>query len=98
MLSSCTWRRGADVFDTSVTPQRIESCLSDLHSWFCCNGLALNPDKSDAIQFSTVQRARFTVPVDSVTVAGATVSTSDTITTLGVQLDNRLSFNRHVKA
>ena len=76
----------------------IESCLSDLHSWFCCNGLALNPDKSDAIQFSTVQRARFTVPVDSVTVAGTTVSTSDTITTLGVQLDNRLSFNRHVNS
>ena len=26
-----------------------ELCLTDLHAWFCCNGLALNADKSDCI-------------------------------------------------
>ena len=32
---------------------RLETCLHDLPSWFLHNGLALNPDKSDAILFST---------------------------------------------
>ena len=77
---------------------QLESCLSELHSWFCINGLALNPDKSDSIHFATAQRARFTDPVVHVNVAGTTVPTSDSITTLGVQLDNRLSLNQHVKS
>ena len=27
---------------------KLEPCLSTLHTWFCYNGLALNPDKSEA--------------------------------------------------
>jgi len=77
---------------------QLEGCLSDLYSWFCNNGLSLNPDKSDAIHFCTSQRARFTESVTAVNVAGTTVSTSDSIKTLGVLLDNRLSFTPHVKS
>ena len=33
----------------------LESCLTSLHSWFCQNGLCLNPTKSDAILFGTQQ-------------------------------------------
>ena len=29
----------------------LQSCLSSLHVWFCENGMALNPSKSDAILF-----------------------------------------------
>ena len=29
------------------TVQLIEQCLIQLHHWFCVNGLALNPDKSE---------------------------------------------------
>ena len=28
---------------------KLELCLLSLHTWFCLNGLALNPDKSDTI-------------------------------------------------
>ena len=72
--------------------------MSDLHTWFCNNGLALNPNKSEAIHFSTAQRARFTEPVVAVSVAGTTVNTSDSIKTLGILLDNRLSFVPHIKS
>ena len=65
-----------------------------LHYFFCLNGLALNPDKSDAIWFTTPQRARSLHPATSVNVAGTTVSFSNTITTL----DNHLTFNSHVTA
>ena len=36
-----------DNYDIPVA--KLELCLSILHTWFCYNGLALNPDKSEAI-------------------------------------------------
>jgi len=42
--------------------------------------------------------ARFTEPGASVSVAGTTVNTSDSIKTLGILLDNRLSFTQHIKS
>ena len=40
-----------DNYDTPVA--KLELCLSTLHTWFCYNRLALNPDKSEAIVFGT---------------------------------------------
>jgi len=84
-------------FKTPAIDQ-LERCLSALHYWFCLNGLSLNPDKSDAIWFSTHQRSRTLSPATSISIAGIPVSVSDTIITLGVTLDNHLSFNSHVTA
>ena len=74
-----------------------ECCLLRLHEWFCLNGLALNPDKSEAIWLSTHQRSRSTLQLyPSINVAGADVPISDKIKTLGIILDNRLTFDSHV--
>ena len=35
-----------------------QNCVTALHQWFAENGLALNPDKSEAVLFSTSQRAK----------------------------------------
>ena len=75
---------------------RLEQCLLTLHEWFCVNGLALNPDKSEAIWLSTHQRSRTLPPHTSVNVAGTTVQITDKIKTLGVTLDNQLTFDQHV--
>ena len=77
---------------------RLERCLLTLHEWFCVNGLALNPDKSEAIWLSTHQRSRTLPPHTSVNVAGTTVQITDKIKTLGVTLDNKLTFDHHVSA
>ena len=69
-----------------------------LYQWFCINGLALNPDKSDAIWFSTRQRETSLPAVLSVNVAGTVVPLSDTLKTLGILLDKRLSMDTHVAA
>ena len=60
------------------------------------NGLALNPDKSEAIWLSTRQRSRTLQPYPSINVAGADVPISNKIKTLGIILDNRLTFDSHV--
>jgi len=36
----------------------LQSCLSAIHVWFCENGMASNPTKSDAILFGTSQRLK----------------------------------------
>jgi len=76
----------------------VEQCLAQLHYWFCLNGLALNPDKSEAIWFSTWQRSISLPPVSSVNIAGSTIPISSSIKTLGVTLDNHLSLNQHVSS
>ena len=85
-----------DNYHTSVA--KLELCLSTLHTWFCYNRLALNPDKSEAIVFGTTQRSR-SLPISStVSVAGTLVQVSNQVGILGVALDSRLSFDAHISA
>ena len=84
-------------YDSIGRLERI-GCLLTLHEWFCVNGLALNPNKSEAVWLSTTQRSR-TLPFNtSVNVAGPTVQITDKIKTLGVTLDNRLTFDHHASS
>jgi len=82
----------------TYTVQLLEQCLIQLHSWFCHNCLALNPDKSEAIWFSTRQRAAFLPPVASVNHAGSVIPVSSSIQILGVTLDSHLSLDQHVSS
>ena len=68
---------------------RLEECLSYLHIWFCHNELALNPDKTDAILFSTTQCAKLPQCNTTINIAGTSVS-SENIKILGVVLDIKL--------
>jgi hypothetical protein len=74
----------------------LERCVTGIHSWLLNNGLALNPTKSDVIQFVT-GRGRERVPdVTSVAVSTATLQPSSTVKSLGVTLDQQLTFDQHV--
>ena len=77
---------------------QLEHCLAVLHTWFCHNGLALIPDKSDAINFGTTQRIRSLPNLSTVNVAVAIDPISDHIKLLGVTLDGRLTFDTHISA
>ena len=77
---------------------QLEHSLVVLHTWFCHNGLALNPDKSIAIIFGTAQRTRSLPNLSNVNVAGAIPPISDHIKLLGVTFDSRLTFDTHISA
>ena len=85
-----------DNYDTPVA--KLELCLSTFHTWFCYNGLALNPDKSEAIVFGITQRSRFFPITSTVNVAGTLVQISNQVRILGVTLGSRLSFDAHIPA
>ena len=48
---------------------QLENCETTLHRWFAENGLALNPGKSEAVLFSSVQRAKGLSATSNVEVA-----------------------------
>ena len=74
----------------------LQECLLSLHSWFSHNGLALNPDKSDAVLFGTRQAAQSLGSITSVDVAGTPVALSDSVKLLDVILDRCLALDSHV--
>ena len=82
----------------SADISNLTHCLSTLHSWFCLNGMALNPDKSDAIIIGTHQRSFSYSNLTSVDVARSTIPLAGHIKILGVTLDKHLTFDDHVTA
>ena len=83
-----------DNYDTPVA--KLELCLSTLRTWSCYNGLALDPDKSEAIVFGTTQRSRSLSIASTVNVAGTLVQVSNQVRILDVTLDSRFSFDAHI--
>ena len=61
--------------------------MSAVHLWLSQNGLVINPDKSEAVLFSTVQsNAVSQFPLTSIDVAGSAVPLTDSLKLLGVTL------------
>ena len=84
--------------DVTAHLNRLSSCLSVLHKWFCHNGIALNSSKSESILFGTRQRLRNFPSVSTPTKSGSQIPFSDNIKTLGVTLDANLTLNQHVSS
>ena len=74
----------------------LDSCFQAVHRWFTENGLALNPDKSEAIVIGTGARIRQEGRIDVMTLGSASITVSDSVKSLGVTIDETLSFNTHV--
>ena len=75
---------------------RLETALVHLTSWFYHNGLALNPEKSEAILLGTHPRNKSLDNITQVDVNGLPIPISDSIKLLGVTIDSSLAFNKHV--
>jgi len=61
---------------------KLISCIDALHIWFCTNGMALNPDKSEAILLGTRQWAHSYRNLSSVNIAGCQIPLADPLAPL----------------
>ena len=77
--------------------QTIERCADVLYNWLLHIGLALNPSKSEVIQYS-VSQARYTKNVATINVASALITLSLFIKNLGVTLDSHMTLDDRVMA
>ena len=75
---------------------RLETSLVHITSWFYHNGLALNPEKSEAILLGTHPRNKSLDNIAQVDVNGSPIPISGSIKLLGVTIDSSLAFNKHV--
>ena len=82
--------------DLDVRLETLERCVSKVHEWLLHNGLALNPTKSNAVQFSVGRGRARTDGVTAVDVSGAEIKPAATIKNLEVVLDQHLPFNQQV--
>ena len=76
--------------DTALA--QLERCLDELHIWFCCNGLSLNPYKTDAILLGTSMPSKTISTLNTINIAGTPVALSDSVKILGVVHGKNLTF------
>ena len=77
---------------------KLESCLSDVHSWMEANKLKLNPEKTEIMLLGLKTQIR-SVHISNISVAGVDVPVSHGPTrNLGVEFDSTLSMHRQVSS
>ena len=77
----------------------LESCTVRVNDWLLQNGLHLNPSKSEAIAFLNPRSkplATLAESIQSISVAGSPIKLQSSIKSLGVHLDSKMSFDKHV--
>ena len=82
--------------DDSINHYRdmLEKCLVEVKNWMTWNFLKLNPNKTEAIEIVPFRNQS---PVfRSINFDGYFVPVQDSVKTLGVYFDNKLSFNKQV--
>src|SRR5664279_5162086 len=77
---------------------KLETCSLAVKQWFADNDLMLNADKSEAMLVGSSAQLNAASSVDTVTVADVSLPLSTEIKSLGVVLDNKLTFDAHVAA
>ena len=70
--------------------------MAALYNWLLRNHLALDPDKSQAAMYGMASRVQSVKGDPFITVAGAPVKLSHSIKSLGVTIDEKLTFGEHV--
>jgi len=90
-LSAAVCRRHSTLrgaFSCKLQPRyyitALESCLNSLRTWFCENGMALNPTILVSILFVTPQKLKSLSRLNSVNVAETDIQLSDKLKILGL--------------
>jgi len=74
----------------------LTQCIQALHHWLDCNGLCLNPEKTEAVVHDTTSRQRAGQQIDTLDTGTVHIKTSDCVKSLGVLIDSTISFDQHV--
>jgi hypothetical protein len=82
--------------DTKAGLTKLAECTAAVKQWYLANGLLLNEGKSEVFIAGTSYQLQAASAITSVSVAGASLPVSESLKTLGVVIDRRLTFSSHV--
>ena len=83
--------------EDSCSLQNLELCTCAVRDWFALNGMLLNPEKSEVLLVARKAIADKFSNGSGVAVAGSNLTFSVKLKSLGVTLDQTLSFDQHVR-
>ena len=72
-------------------------CTAAVYDWLLHNRLALNPNKPEAAMYGTASHVQSLKGDTFIMVAGSPVELSYSIKSLGVTIDENLTFDEHVR-
>jgi hypothetical protein len=79
----------------NISLDTLNICSQDVLNWFTHNGLSLNPSKTEVLIMGTRQMVHH-VETPSVQLAGCDIKRCENLKSLGITLDDNLSFDKHV--
>ena len=81
--------------DTKLTSS-LQNCFRTVQHWLDINGLSMNPDKTEAIVIGTGARQRADGPARTIDLGCVSIKPSSSVRSLGITIDDTLSFDEHV--
>ena len=70
----------------------LENDLSTLLNWFFTNGMVANPDKFQLMFLGLNEKHKLRLNIE-----GVKISSTENVKLLGIEIDNKLRFSKHVK-
>ena len=83
---------GSNATDTLA---RMNNCTTAVSNWFMLNDMLLNPSKSEVLRVGTITQLK-KWDGQGVIVAGESMTICDSVKVLGVTIDCKLSFDKHI--
>eukprot|EP00745_Piridium_sociabile_P040659 TRINITY_DN786_c0_g1_i8.p1 TRINITY_DN786_c0_g1~~TRINITY_DN786_c0_g1_i8.p1 ORF type:complete len:1132 (+),score=124.07 TRINITY_DN786_c0_g1_i8:119-3397(+) len=88
--------QSASIADIDALMSRTQECIADLKDWMTLNKLKLNDDKTELMLACPRKFLQHPSLPDSILINDTTVSSSSSVRSLGVILDQSLSFQKHI--
>ena len=84
------------VNDADSMIDRLQNCILDVNSWMESNKLSLNASKTEAILITSPRNSLADNLPSSITVNNSSIQFSDSLSSLGLTIDNTLSMHAYV--
>ena len=81
--------------DADSMIERLQNCIFDVNSWMESNKLSLNAGKTEAILITSPRNSLADNLPSSITVNNSSIQFSDSISSLGLTIDNTLSMHTY---